>query len=69
MKNYYDKLQKAKIGKLLGALMSLGLSYLFFNLSFNQGSFWYYLLTLIFFVYFLKFSFRFFGDIYHEYFG
>jgi hypothetical protein len=59
------KRQQFKLGKLISALFCLVLSYTFFNLSIDRGSIWYYLLTLIFLIYFLKFSFRLLGDIYH----
>ena len=38
------------------ALASLALAYLFFSLSVDRGNLFYYLLTLIFLVFFLKFG-------------
>ena len=40
------------------ALACLVLSYMFFSLSVDRGNLFYYLLTLIFLVYFLKFCVR-----------
>lgn len=46
------------------ALVSFGFSYLFFSLSVDRGNLLYYLLTLVFLVYFLKFCARLLKRIY-----
>ena len=47
------------------ALICLALSYLFLSLSIDKGNLFYYLLTLVFLVYFLKFGGRTLKGIYH----
>ena len=46
-------------------IVSLGLSYAFFSLSVDKGNLFYYLLTLIFLVYFLKSCARLIRDLFH----
>lgn len=50
---------------LTGGLVCLGLSYLFLSLSVDKGNLIYYLLTLIFLVYFLKFCARLIKELAH----
>jgi len=57
--------QKTKLGKLVMALICLGLGYLFASISINNGNLGDYLITLIFLVFFLKFCFRLIGDFIH----
>jgi hypothetical protein len=57
-------LQK-KRGKLTVMLICFGLAYLFASLSIDRGNLWYYLLTLIFLVYGLKFGFKLIGELFH----
>lgn len=57
--------QMSKLKELILVIVFFGLSYLFFSLSIDKGNLWYYLLTLIFFVYFLKFGLKLLGNIFH----
>lgn len=67
MANKVIRFQHTKSGELVSALICLGITYLFFNLSISQGNLLYYFITFIFLVYFLKFSFRLIGDVIHAF--
>ena len=63
MKMDVKKLKTTKSGKLVILLVFLGLSYLFFSLSINKGNLLYYIVTLIFIIYFLKYLFSLIKDL------
>lgn len=65
MKFKASKLKTTKSGKLIIVLACLGLIDLFFSLSIDKGNLFYYLLTLIFIVYFLKYLFSLIKDLAH----
>jgi hypothetical protein len=49
-----DKWHETKLGLLVFALIELAITYVFFSLSIDRGNFWWYLLTLVFFLGFLQ---------------
>ena len=51
-------LSNTKPGEGLIVLIGFGLAYLFFGLAVDKGNLWYYLLSIIFFVYGLKYLFN-----------
>jgi hypothetical protein len=61
-----DKWHQTKLGLLVFAIIELGLTYGFFSLSIDRGNFWWYLLTLIFLVGFLKNFFRLTGSFFNN---
>ncbi len=65
MANKFIKWQHTKLGEIVSALACFGFAYWFFTLSVNLGNLLYYLFTLMFLVYFFKFSFRLIGELVH----
>lgn len=65
MANSKNITNKSTMLSLVYALVSLGVCYSFFSLSIDKGNLFYYLLTLISLVYFLKFLGRFLKGTYH----
>lgn len=53
--NAYKKLKTTKSGKLVIVLACLGFIDLFFSLSIDKGNLFYYIITLVFIIYFLKY--------------
>ncbi|HEX4774655.1 MAG TPA: hypothetical protein VH234_04005 [Candidatus Saccharimonadales bacterium] len=54
MLNKLDRWHKTKVGLLVFAIVELAIAYGFASLSIDRGNFWWYLLTLVFFVGFLQ---------------
>jgi hypothetical protein len=63
--NKLDKWHKTKLGLLIFALVELAITYGFMSLSIDRGNFWYYGLTLVFLIGFLKNTFKLIGKIIH----
>jgi hypothetical protein len=65
MLNQLDKWHQTKLGLLVFAIVELAIAYGFASLSIDRGNFWWYLLTLIFFVGFLQNLFKLIGKIFN----
>jgi len=63
--NNFKKFTKTSLGKLLLTIVFLVLTYVFASLSINNGSLLFYLITLVLFVYLLKFAFSLIRDLIH----
>lgn len=60
-----DTWHKTRLGLLVFAIFELAIAYGFASLSIDRGNFWWYLLTLIFFVGFLQNLLRLIGKIFN----
>jgi hypothetical protein len=66
MLNKLDKWHKTRLGYLVFAIIELAIAYAFISLSIDRGNFWWYLLTLIFFVGFLQNFTKFIGTFFKK---